>query len=117
MKTIIKINLCITFLAAIVFVLSFGDQKTEWKGKIGIEDGVKVIQNPEEPLYGEIEFELEEDLSIGNEEDENYLFYRVGDIQVDADGNIYVLDSGNHRVQIFNKNGDYIRTIGKKGQK
>jgi len=97
-------------------LVSFGGQKAEWKGKIKIEDGIKVIKNPAEPLYGEIKFELEEDLSIGNEEDENYLFYRVSDIQVDTDGNIYILDSGNHRLQVFNKNSNYIRTIGKRGQ-
>lgn len=104
------------FLSALIMLVSFGGQKAEWKGKIEIEDGVKVIKNPAEPLYGEITFELEEDLSIGSEDDENYLFYRVSDIQVDTDGNIYVLDSGNHRLQLFDKNGKYLRTIGKKGQ-
>jgi len=63
-----------------------------------------------------IAFELEEELSIGNENDAHYLFYRVSDIHVDTDGNIYVLDSGNYRLQVFNKNGNYIRTIGKRGQ-
>ena len=99
-----------------MMLISYTKQQAEWKGKVEIEDGVKVIQNPGEPLYGEIKLELEEDLSIGNEEDENYLFYRIRDIQVDTDGNIYVLDSGNHRVQVFNNNGNYIYTIGKKGQ-
>jgi len=97
-------------------LVSFGGQKAEWKGKIEIEDGIKVIKNPAEPLYGEIKLELEEDLSIGNEEDENYLFYQARDIQVDTDGNIYVLDRGNHRLQVFDKDGKYLRTIGKKGQ-
>jgi hypothetical protein len=97
-------------------VYAIENQNPQWKGTIEEEAGVKVIKNPNEPLYGEIEFELEEDLSIGNEEDENYLFYRLRNIQVDADGNIYVLDSGNNRLQVFNKNGDYLRTIGKKGQ-
>jgi len=96
--------------------VSFGGQKAEWQGKIETEDGIKVIKNPAEPLYGEIKFELEEDLSIGNEEDENYLFYRARDIQVDTEGNIYVLDSGNHRLQIFDKDGKYFRSIGKRGQ-
>jgi len=97
-------------------LVSFGGQKAEWKGKIEIEDGIKVIKNPAEPLYGEIKLELEEDLSIGNEEDENYLFYGARDIQVDTDGNIYVLDRGNHRLQVFDKDGKYLRSIGKRGQ-
>lgn len=31
------------------------------------------------------------------------------------DGNVYVVDLGNHRIQIFDKDGKFIRTFGKKG--
>jgi len=106
----------ILFLSALILLVSFGSQKAEWEGKIEIEGGVKVINNPREPLYGEIKFELEEDLSIGNDEDDNYMFYRVRGIEVDAKGNIYVIDWGNHRIQIFDWNGNYLQTIGRYGQ-
>lgn len=106
-----------------VILLSFSivqihglSQDVKWKGTIEDEDGIKVIRNPKEPLYGEITFELEEDLSIGNEEDESYMFYQARDIKVNSQGDIFVLDAGNHRVQKFDKNGTYIQTIGKKGQ-
>jgi len=49
--------------------------------------------------------DLEEDLSIGSEENENYMFYRVRDIEVDSEGNIYILDPGNYRIQKFGRNG------------
>lgn len=104
------------FISVFVTLVSYGSQKVEWKGKIKTENGVKVIKNPKEPLYGEIKFELEEDLSIGNQQDENYLFYKVRDIQVGKNGNIYISDSGNHRVQCFDKNGNYLLTIGRKGE-
>jgi len=81
----------VLFLSAFSMVISFGGQKPQWKGKIEYEDGIKVIKNPRDPLYGEIEFDLEEDLSIGNEEDENYMFYRGVGIEVDSDGNIFIL--------------------------
>ena len=116
LKFTVKYLSIVLFLSISILCISFGAQKAEWKGKIEVEDGVKVIKNPGEPLYSEITFELEEDLSIGNEDDENYLFYRAIDIQVDTDGNIYVLDYGNYRVQVFDKSGIYLRTIGKKGQ-
>ena len=93
-----------------------GIQKSEWKGKIEYKDGVKVIKNPKEPIYGDIEFDLEEDLSFGNDEDENYLFYRARDIEVDRQTNIYVLDSGNYRIQKFDQSGNFLLTIGKRGQ-
>ena len=44
------------------------------------------------------------------------MFFRIGDIKVDNGGNIYVLERGNLRVQKFTQKGEYICTIGKKGQ-
>lgn len=104
------------FFSLLILLFSSGEQKAQWKGEVEYEDGIKVIKNPNVPLYGEITFELEEDLSIGNEEDENYMFYRGIRIAVDKDGNIYVLDRGNHRIQKYDKNGRYLLTIGSKGQ-
>jgi hypothetical protein len=116
MKNNTKVISIVLFLLAFIMLLSFGRQETEWKGNVEIEDGVKVIKNPKEPLYGEIKFELEEDLSIGTEDDENYRFYRVRDIEVDIQGSIYVVDMSNYRIQKFNRNGNYIQTIGRQGQ-
>ncbi len=108
----------ISIIAVFLTILctSFGQQQAEWKGKTEYEEDVKVIKNPKEPLYGEIKFELEEDLSIGNEDEENFLFYRIRDIEVDNDGNIYILDSGNYRIQKYDKKGCFLLTIGKQGQ-
>ena len=49
-----------------------GDKKPEWQGLTEEVDGVKVITNPNEPIYGELTFELEEDLTIGNKSLKNY---------------------------------------------
>ena len=97
-------------------VVSLGGQKAGWKGTIEEEDGIKVKKNPREPMYGEIKFELEEDLSIGSEDDDNYMFYRVRDIEVDNQGNIYIADMSNYRIQKFDRNGKYIQTVGRQGQ-
>ena len=108
--------LAICFLVSLVFLLANQVQNPQWKGTITEEVGVKVIKNPNEPLYGELTFDLEEDLSIGNEENENYVFHRVTGISVDSEGNILILDSGNFRLQKYNKNGKYLQTIGRQGQ-
>jgi len=116
MKTRAISLLAILLIPCSIIISKEQRQKTEWKGKIEIEDGVKVIKNPGEPLYGEITFELEEDLSIGNEEDENYIFYGLVTLAVDSEENIFVLDGGNCRIQKFDKNGSYLQTIGGRGQ-
>ena len=91
-------------------------QVSEWKGKIANENGIRTIINPREPLFGTIFLDLEEDLRIGNENDDNYLFYIVSDIDIDVDGNIYVDDAKNYRIQKFDKNGKFVQTIGRKGE-
>ncbi|MFC2161840.1 6-bladed beta-propeller, partial [Acidobacteriota bacterium] len=87
-----------------------------WSAIIEIVDGIKVVKNPEEPKFGVFAFELEEDLAIGDVNDEDYFFPRRVDLKVDDDGNIYIRDGGNNRVQKYDQKGVYVRTIGRQGQ-
>jgi len=60
---------------------------------------------------------FKEELSIGAiDGDEKYIFHQPFDLKVDDQGNIYILDSGNFRIQKFDRNGKYISSIGRKGQ-
>lgn len=107
----------ILFLCLVTPLISQSDeQKTTWKGKIEIENGIKHIANPRNPLFGEIVFDLEENLSIGNDQEDNYAFFTAIKIIVDKDENIFVLDSSNLRIQKYGRNGHYLTTIGRKGQ-
>lgn len=106
-------------LIAVVFgILAFAGspQQVEWKGKALTEGGVAVMVNPAEPQYGRIELDLEEELRIGGEGDDRTQFFRVKDVGVDRQGNIHVVDMSNGRVQVFDTDGAYIRTIGRSGQ-
>lgn len=114
-KNFISLSILI-FLFMTVVHISCKQQKTEWRGTIEELDGVTVVKNPKEPMYGELILDSEEDLCIGREDDENYQFYQAYDLAVDNEENIYVTDAGNSRIQKFNKNGSYILTIGRKGQ-
>ena len=62
-----------------------------WKGRIVVENGIKTVKNPDQPLYGEFAFELEEDLAIGGDpEKENYYFPKgTSGLAVDDDGNLF----------------------------
>jgi hypothetical protein len=92
------------------------DSVSLWGGSITQEDGIRVINNPDLPIYGEIELKLEEDLIIGDENDDNTLFYDASQLALDADANIYVLDAGNHRIQKFDSSGNFLMSIGHEGQ-
>ena len=58
---------------------------------------------------------LEEDLVLGRKEKEEYLFVRIT-LDVDEDENMYVLDSKNSNIRVYDKNGFYKKTIGKRGE-
>jgi len=111
------------FLWAIFIACSFTlpqakeNQKPEWKGKIETENGVLVIKNPASPLYPADIFRLEEEFSLGKAEgEEAYLFSRINGLDVDDDGNLYVLDYRSAQVRVFDDRGVFLRTIGRKGQ-
>jgi hypothetical protein len=116
-KITIILSLGITFASRWLPAFSQG-QKPAWKGKIVAENGVKIVKNPTAPLYGEFACQLEEDLSVGgNVNDDNYYFPRgIFALNVDGDGNIYVSDFGNIRIQMYDKAGKFVRTLGRKGQ-
>jgi hypothetical protein len=63
-------------------------------------------------------FSLKEDLIIGAESgDENLVFSGLGAIDLDAEGNIYVFDWSNRRIQRFDSQGKFLNSIvGKQGQ-
>ena len=107
-----SVSLMISFSILVAsFVLGQQDARSE--GKIEKPDGVEIIHNPDKPLYGKVDFELEEEISIGNKEDENYSFSRVRGLAVDDEGNIYASDADKRRIQKFDRYGRFLQTIGK----
>jgi hypothetical protein len=80
-------------------------------------DGVTVVKNPKEPMYGENICIIEEELSIGEAEGpEEYMFSMIRGIEVDDEENIYVVDYKRNHIRKFDKNGGSLRMIGREGQ-
>jgi hypothetical protein len=113
-----KIIVRTTFGAFLIAAFALGQTgPAGWKGTIATENGVKVVRNPVEPLYGTFAFDLEEDLVLGgNPTKEDYYFPKGGNVSVDDSGRIYVADVGNRRVQLYDHEGKFLRTIGRQGQ-
>jgi hypothetical protein len=49
-------------------------------------------------------------------DNENQFFKYPRDIVIGKDGLIYICDFGNHRIQVYSKDGSYKRSIGRRGQ-
>ena len=101
-----------------MFVL-FGEQRAESMDEVEYknESGIThIIAANVEGNNLKIKLEFIGHLGEIDGEDENYLFYRPCDIAGDSDGNLYVLDAGNHRVQKFDNKGKHLTTFGRSGQ-
>jgi hypothetical protein len=114
MKKLLHIITIFIFLFISPFLLRAQDVK------IKTENGIQVVYNPKNPAPPPgtpKKILLREDLCIGDEEGvEDFMFSQIRSVQVDEEENIYVLDSKEVCVKVFDKNGRHIRTFGKKGQ-
>jgi len=108
----LKVYLISFCFLLLIFSLSFAQ-------KIETIDGVRVVHNGKSGKWGEnpkLSLEFVKTIGELETEDENLAFHMPSDIIIDSKGYIYILDSGNHRIQKFDSDGKYITTIGNKGQ-
>jgi len=85
---------------------------------IPVPEGTPVIEYAAVPMEERTDrIELVEDLVIKQRgDDPNYIFYAPVYTAVDMFGSMYVVDQLDARVQVFDEHGEFIRTLGKKGQ-
>ena len=85
---------------------------------IPVPEGTRIIEYDDALIEGrDGRIELVEDLVVGARgEDPNYLFFRPLEVAVDSSGRMYVLDLGNRLVQVFDSEGEHLRTLGQEGQ-
>ncbi len=87
--------------------------------KIENANGVRVVHNVKGDVWGakpQVSLKLVRTYGDYDIEDEHLAFNQPSDAVLDAAGNLYVLDTGNQRIQKFGPDGKYVATIGRKGQ-
>lgn len=106
----------VSILIAVLLISSAG---TSEKIKVKIEDGVEVVynpKNPDPPKDTATKISLREEFSIGKGKKEEEMFSELTFFAIDSKGQIYVLDSKESAVKVFDAQGKYLRSFGKKGQ-
>lgn len=86
---------------------------------VEVADGVRLIHNKGKGIWAKApRIGLEKLRELGDIEaaSEEVAFYMPLDMALDAQGNLHVLDTGNHRIQKFSPDGTYLATIGQQGQ-
>jgi hypothetical protein len=97
----------------IIFVAAFASAQ-----KIETVNGVRIVHNEKGGTWGnnpEVRIELVRTIG-GLDADENLSFRAPYDIVRDSAGNLYILDTGNNRIQKLDPQGIFIKTIGRQGQ-
>ncbi|MFC1563401.1 NHL repeat-containing protein [candidate division KSB1 bacterium] len=119
-----KLKSLFLLLAIISFSVSCTKEegvKVKKEGEIAKKEvitGAKIIHNTA-PFWGEtpkVKLEFVQKIGVLEGNDENYILYNPCDVIKDGEGNIYVLDSGNNRIQKYDNAGKFVKTIGSKGQ-
>lgn len=89
------------FIGYVVIIMSFAFSIC-FAQKVETIDGVSVVHNGKTGKWGKnskVSLELVRTIGTIEAENDNFLFYMPADIALDSKGNMYILDSGNHRVQ------------------
>jgi len=120
MKAKSKSVAIVLFLSFILVFVHCGKKKAGWKGTIEKVDGVTVVKNPKEGLWDSKEkanVTIIKERQIGElDGPEEFLFVYISDVTVNSKGDIYVADRQLNEVRKFNKGGEYLLTLGRRGQ-
>lgn len=91
-------------------------KKNERSARVETIDGVEYIHNPEIPLHPDKAVSFEEELSIGEEDEEgNIILYQPSQCLADEDGHIYICDYQDKTIKVFAPDGSFMRVVGAKG--
>lgn len=114
------VALSFLFLINSLCLFHYEAYPAEQKVVFRTEKGTQVVYNPKDPTPppgGPSSVVLKQDLVIGHQtENKEYMFFDLRSIQVDDKENMYVLDWKEIKIKVFDKNGKFLKSFGKRGQ-
>ncbi len=87
--------------------------------KVKTVNGVEIISNPKNPKAPKdvpSKLVLKEDFTVGDSENLDEMISEVSFLTVDDHDNLFAVDIKEMNVKVYDSSGEYVRTIGKKGQ-
>jgi hypothetical protein len=102
---------------AVVAIISVRAHAAGWVGKVSTVNGVKTIANPATGFAPDATVKLQEVWRVGGaSESDKDLFGVISDIDIDAAGDVYLLDSQLSEVKVYSRTGEFVRSIGREGE-
>ncbi len=101
-----------------ILILLGCSSEIKWEGTKEVRDGVVYMNNTGEGLWrNKKKMVMEKILTIGVDEgDEDYILNTPLDIAVDQEENIYICDMRDFCIKVYDREGQFLRRIGKRGQ-
>ena len=106
-------TICIFALSVLLMAFACS-KKPESEARVEVIDGIEYVHNTGTPLHPDKSVTFEKELSVGGEEYE--MLSRPMWFIVDREGSIYISDSQDQAIKVFDKNGEYVRSIGRQGE-
>ncbi|HSA95738.1 MAG TPA: 6-bladed beta-propeller [Acidobacteriota bacterium] len=79
-------------------------------------DGVTLVHNPPVPLHPEKTVRFDEEIAFGGEETGSGAVLKPGNFAVDGRNRVFIYESSDGVIKMFDEDGRFIRNIGGKGQ-
>jgi hypothetical protein len=117
-KTMNSLKLCLVLCLIVTLPITAPSvQQKPYPVVTEVKDGVKTITNPDFPRDGRFIAKLKEEMSCGGEgSPEAALLNKPLQLNVDAQGNVYVMDYGDVNIKVYDGQGTFLRAIGRQGQ-
>lgn len=89
----------------------------DWKGSESSVDGQLHVKNPQTAIDSAMEIDLEEVFRLGGwDGGDDEFFGVITDIEQDAEGNLYILDSQLNEIKVYGPDGEFLNSIGREGE-
>jgi hypothetical protein len=105
---------CFHLIFVLAFSLSFS-----FSQEIETKSSIRLVHNKKGGKWGnhpKISLELLKTVGDVNTLDENFAFHNPDEMALDTEGNLYILDSGNHRILKFSPQLLFLSSFGQRGQ-
>ena len=109
-----KFYLIVVLASALIF--SSCGKGPEDGASVEVVDGIELVHNTAVPRNPGKSLALEEELAIGGDEGDSALIVEAGHFIVNEDGTFFIADRRDFNIKVFDKDGNHLRTIGKKGE-
>ncbi|MDH7513287.1 MAG: 6-bladed beta-propeller [Clostridiales bacterium] len=112
-----KKNLSIVLICIIlVFWFAGCKKKAAEEPRVETIDGVTYVHNPATPLHPDKTVVFEEEFTFREKDETGEIrLFKPGWFAVDATGNAYIADDSDMAIKVFDPQGKYLKSIGRKG--